>query len=337
MSARHVPRLIALVGVLAVGSSTAAWAGDVPFDGQLLETASINLSPVPATQGPPAAPPAPHIALLDLVRVPKEAIPPYLEPPSASSRVAEGTFSPSLRFADVTRAQLAHYKTKHEPLEVHIESAEPGAGGGYFIRNGAMPSPTPKLTTTCTKDSNVVGLRWERARLSEKGELTLDIDDGWFDPLNCSLSIERRTTLHPVVVHADRGLPLAFALRSETELTLFFAPGTNVAADATGKLGQGNGALRRVTLPLERGGAASVLTSVSATHLAEWRLRAMGRDVPQSGSAGDVAITLGVDAVQTVSDVEPSVTVRSFEQTIGQGVTFREPRRFPRKSMLPRR
>lgn len=173
--------------------------------------------------------------------------------------------------------------------------------------------------------------------MNEKGELTLDIDDGWFDPSNCSLSIERRTTLHPVVVQADHGLPLAFALRSDAALTLFFTPSTNVAADASGELGQGNGALRRVTVPLERGGSASVLASVSAVRLAEWRLRAMGQEVPQRGSSGDVALTLGLDAVQTVRDAAPSITVRSFDQVIGQGSTFREPRRFTSKSLLPRR
>jgi hypothetical protein len=335
MSARYVPWPIVLVGLFALGSSTTAWAGDLPNG--LLETASINLSPVPATQGPPTAPPAPHIARLDLARVPKETMPAPLESESAPSRVPEGTFSPSLRLADVTKFQLARFKANREPLEVHIESAEPGEGGGYFVRDGSVPAPASKVAASCTKDATVMRLRWEHAHMSENGELTLDIDDGWFDPLNCSLSIERRTTLHPVAVHADRGLPLAFALRSEKSVTLLFAPGTNVAADASGELAQGNGALRRVTVPLERGGAASVLANVSATRLAEWRLRAMGREIPQSGSAGDVALTLGVDAVQTVSDAEPSVTVRSFEQTIGQGLSFRELRRFPGKKILPRK
>jgi hypothetical protein len=336
VSSRRLRPRHCVVVVLALGTSTAASAGDHQLV-ELLETASVNLSPVPASQAPPTAPPAPHMAQLDLARVPKEVIPPPLEQSSAPPRIPEASSSPSLRLADVTRFQLARFKANRgEPLEVHIESAEPGVGGGYFTGNGSMASPNPKLVTSCAKDSNVRGMRWERVRMSEKGELTLDIDDGWFDPLNCSLSIERRTTLHPVAVTSDRGLPFAFALRSEAGLTLLFAPGTNIAADGSGELRQGNGALRRVTVPLERGGASSVLASASATKLAEWRLQAMGREVPQKASAGDIAITLGVDAVQTVSDSEPSITVRSFEQVLGQGTVLHRPRPFPRK-FLPRK
>jgi hypothetical protein len=330
---RLLPRSTSLVALLALVSSGVASAGDRPID-ELLQTASVNLSPVPATQGPPNAPPAPRTARLDLAGVPNESIPPTLDPTSAPSRIPETSSAPSLRLAGVTRFQMARFRANREPLEVQIESAEPGAGGGFFTNTGSMPNPIPKLGASCTKESGVHALRWEHARMNEKGELTLDIDDGWFDSLNCSLSIERRTTLHPMPVRTDSGPPLAFALRSEGGLTLLFAPGTNIAADASGELKQGNGALRRVTVPLERGGAASVLASVSATKLVEWRLQAMGREIPQKASAGDIAITVGVDAVQTVSDAEPSITVRSFEQVVANGLSFSRPRPFPRKHVL---
>ena len=73
MSARQFATAVAVGALLALGSSTAAWAGDLPFD-ELLQTASINLSPVPATQGPPSAPPAPRIAQLDLTRPTREIV-----------------------------------------------------------------------------------------------------------------------------------------------------------------------------------------------------------------------------------------------------------------------
>jgi len=334
MNARVLSGLRLLVAGLALSPSTAAWAGDIPFE-DLIGNASINLSPVPATQGSPTAPPAPHIAQLDLAAVPKESIPPPLDQASAPTRIPAEATSTSLRLTDITRPKLARFKAGQEPLEVHIESVEPGVGGGYFTR-ATMPSSSPKLATTCTKGSTVQGLRWEHAHISEKGELTIDIDDGWFDPSNCSLSIERRTTLRPMMLHADGGLPLAFAMRSDRGLTFFFAPESNIAADASGELIQANGALRRVTMPLERGGASSILVSASAAKLADWKLRAMGREVPASAVAGDIAITLGIDAVQTVGDREPSVMVRSFEQTLDPGATLRGSRQGSRK-FSPRR
>jgi hypothetical protein len=62
----------------------------------------------------------------------------------------------------------------------------------------------------------------------------------------------------------------------------------------------------------------------------------MGREVPSNASAGDVAFTVGIDAIQTVTDPSPMVTLRSFEQVVGQGLAFPEPRVFPRK-FFPRR
>jgi hypothetical protein len=138
-------------------------------------------------------------------------------------------------------------------------------------------------------------------------------------------------------VQTDHGLPFAFALRSDAGLTLLFVPGTNLAADGSGELRQGNGALARITLPIQRGGAASVLASASATRLAGWRLQAMGREIPKAASAGDIAVTVGIDAVQTVSDAQPWVTVRSFEQVLAQGAVLRGSKRFGPSSMIFRK
>ena len=108
-----------LVLGLALSSSTSAWAGDIPFD-DLIGNASINLSPTPATQGPPTAPPAPHIMQLDLAAVPQESIPPPLDQASAPTRIPENAISTSLRLADLSRPKLARFKAGQEPLEVHI-------------------------------------------------------------------------------------------------------------------------------------------------------------------------------------------------------------------------
>jgi hypothetical protein len=313
--------------LLAAGFSKPAWAGDNPF-AELLESESINLSPVPASSGAPATPPPVHVTRLELAAIPEQEIPPPLDPSAAPSRIPESSSS-SLRIGNVTRFQLAGFRAHRDSLDVQIDSSESGVGAGSFTRAGSTLVPVAKLSASCRKDATVQGLRWEQAHLSDKGELTIDIDDGWFDPLNCSLSIERRTTLHPVAVPTGHGLPFAFALRGDAGLTLFFVPGTNIAADGSGELRQGNGALARVTVPLRKGGAASVLASASATRLAGWRLQAMGREVPNGASAGDVAITMGVDAMQTVSDKEPSIAVRSFEQVVGQGERLGGPRRFP--------
>jgi hypothetical protein len=279
------------------------------------------------------------VTQLDLAGIPEEEIPAPLDPSSAPSRVPDDAPSSSLRLGSVTRFQLARFRANRESLDVQIQSADTGIGAGAFTRegSGSITRPLVKLPASCRKEANVQGLRWEQAHLSDKGELTIDIYDGWFDPLNCSLSVERRTTLHPVAVPTEHGLPFAFAMRGDAGLTLFFVPGTNIAADGLGELHQGNGALARVTVPLRRGAAASVLASASATTLAGWRLQAMGREIPQSASAGDVAITLGIDAVQTVSDPEPSVAVRSSEQVVGQGARLGGPRRFPHGLMKMRK
>lgn len=142
MSTARFVRVAAVAAVLALASSTPARAGDVPFD-ELLQTASIDLSPVPASQGPPVTPPVPHKVKLDLGRVPNEEIPPPLDLASAPSRVPEGTLPGSLRFADVTKFQLARYKANRAELVVHIESAESGVGAGYLLRNGVAPALRP--------------------------------------------------------------------------------------------------------------------------------------------------------------------------------------------------
>jgi hypothetical protein len=333
VSARTFAKLGVALALVAAVSPTPAQAGDNPF-AELLESASINLSPTPASSGVPTAPPPAHVTPLDLAAIPEQEIPAPLDPSLAPARVPQDAPAAALRLANVTRFQLARFRANRDSLDVQIESAQGGIGAGAFTRAGSTITPATKLSTSCRKDAAVQGLRWEQAHLSDKGELTIDIDDGWFDPQNCTLSIERRTTLHPVSVPIEPALPFAFALRSDAGLTLFFVPGTNLAADGSGELRQGNGALMRVTVPLRRGAAASVLASASATRLAGWRLQAMGREVPSSASAGDVAITLGVDALQTVSDAQPSVLVRSFEQVVGQGTTLSSPRRFfPMKMM----
>jgi len=160
-----------------------------------------------------------------------------------------------------------------------------------------------------------MAIRWERFTTSASGAAALEVNDGWFDGRACKVFTERRTVvpLKPILVH--EGTPIAFAHRVEDGMTIYFPPNSRVVTDA-GTLplpATTYGALWRVTVPIRKGLATSVLAELSPNDVASWLALSQGK-TPTPAKATYTSprmLQVGVDILQTVRDTAPQVLLRS--------------------------
>jgi hypothetical protein len=299
----------ALLGVCLL--STAAHAGDVAPDVDI-----VGESPTGDRE-----PSARKVAIARFEEIPVAEIPEPLDDADRPQRLASGASAPDLRIATQKPVQWKRWLSLHRSTAVQIKPQSEGFGMLSWVSHGSAAwGATPSLETTCEKGGKVSGWRWETFRLEEDGKAALEIRDGWFDPDNCSLSVVRRTKLHPKELASERGMPLVFAVRGAQSLTLMLAPGASIAvADLVDAARDVKGAVERITVPIQRGASAAVAVTLAEQPLAAWLAAATGNAAPVTGQANG-EISLGVDAVQGVGEKSPTILLQT------QAVAFSEKR-----------
>ncbi|MCU0659277.1 MAG: hypothetical protein MUF64_29660, partial [Polyangiaceae bacterium] len=175
------------------------------------------------------------------------------------------------------------------------------------------------LSVGCSNDGGplvnvyrLVALRWERLQLAGN-QISLDINDGWFDGRDCKIYQEKKTSipLKPALIHD--GLPVMFASRSDSSLVLHFPPAARVVSDVDGATvtPTSGGSLWTLVVPLRKGKAASVLAEMDLRTVDLWSQALQGRAVAKAASSSPRPLQIGIEVLQTVKDKEPTILVRT--------------------------
>lgn len=145
--------------------------------------------------------------------------------------------------------------------------------------------------------------RWETFSIDAAGVAEYRVVDAWFDAQSCDVSVIKTTVVRPHALLSG----LMFAFRSSCEdcspqqAVTFITP-TLSQLNATGMGGRAHATqgtlFSLVSLPVQRGGAASFVGTAMAHSLKSW-LTAQRQDAPTA----DVA--MGVEIMQAVPDSAP--------------------------------
>lgn len=173
----------------------------------------------------------------------------------------------------------------------------PTGNGGPFVSCGGLPSSQRKL----------VPARWEVVAKTPGGGLEYRVVNAWFDTQTCSASIVARAS-----VTAQRlAGGMLYGLRQRTKSAADAAPvsevltliGPRFSHLATGAVG-GDAVVAvnevtRVSVPIRRGGGASVLGRVAPSVAREWS------NLTGVGPVADTDLVVGVEVTQGVEDPTP--------------------------------
>jgi hypothetical protein len=264
------------------------------------------------------------VTQISLSELPTEVMPPPLDDAKKPSlSFADAPEVADLKVVPQNAADAIRWKTRsgNDWLSVRLE---PGLGSGWatvgFTQNTQFTQRNVAANCSASTQHQYYtqpkGVRWERLTVADSGVATLEINDGWFDPRSCKVKVEKRTVLHPKTVVTREGVPLLWAVRGEDEITLLFPPDATVVTDSAAPHAPStHGALTRVTLSVKRGVSAMALAEINPSVLTTFLQGLLGKP----GAAGSVpsistSTALGVDVMQTVSDPEPTILIRSTAQ-----------------------
>lgn len=232
---------------------------------------------------------------------------PKLEPPSTGDRLPPATLPPGFSFLGVDAARVRQ-SVDTARSEVTFDLDLPRRFFGPLGRSGVQTWIHPSRSLVCMRGLGARGALLEEVAVAPDGTATLDVHRTWIDPAACSFAFlgDERLALKPIGL-LD-GAPVAFAVRKDDQLTLFFPPTSGLAVSAENdrlSVTRGTGALDRVVVPVHRGMATSVEAQIQGFR--EWVRTASGE--PRHGSTPSTTMVVGVDVTQTSSDKEPLVVV----------------------------
>lgn len=167
-----------------------------------------------------------------------------------------------------------------------------GSGGAYVNCGGPPASPR-----------RLVPARWEMVLATQKGGIEYRVVDAWFNLQTCSASIVARASVSPPRLAA--GLLYAFrqASAKTPDVEALTVIGPRFAHLATGSLGGDAtilaGSFSSVTLPMRRGGGASVVARVAATTAREWS------QMTGIAPVAEGELLVGIEIAQGVEDPSP--------------------------------
>ena len=145
--------------------------------------------------------------------------------------------------------------------------------------------------------------RWETFSIDGAGVAEYRVVDAWFDAQSCETSVVKTTVVRPHLLLS--GLMYAFRNNCEDctpQHTVTFLTPTLTQLNASGVGGRAHATqgtlFSIVSLPVQRGGAASFVGTAMAHSLKNW-LAAQRQDAP----VADVA--MGVEIMQAVPDTAP--------------------------------
>lgn len=309
---RRLPLLCLGAGLLAV--SGAAFAQDGSFGAKIRKAQSTKHERRTSTVTP-----------LQFADLPRASLPPLLDnnkkPRALPSDAPE---LPDLKLIPNNPADYTRWKTGKADSWLYARlELQGGRGLLNFVQNMGYQNSSNTLSVSCTNAPNAAyyqqaqALRWERFILDANDNPSLEVNDGWFDPRTCKPHLEKRTSIQLKTVLQRDGKPLAFASRSEDEMTLYFPPETSIAADNGAAIAGSvplvtRGALWRVTIPVRKGLATGALAEIRSNQIPTWLAQARGK-VPEAPKAYEPyrAQQVGVDVIQTVSDAAPTILLRA--------------------------
>lgn len=158
----------------------------------------------------------------------------------------------------------------------------------------------------------LVPIRWATVRSAESTGVEYAVTDAWFDVQRCDAAVVRRTSVRPKRLYG--GFFYAFReqapQREHEVLTLLFPRAELVAANGTGAdTVVEAGAFTRVSMPLVRGGGASVMLRLDTSTLEDWIHAGRSSDEGEQARIipsiwGRSSVFAGVEVSQGVSDPE---------------------------------
>lgn len=235
-----------------------------------------------------------------------------------------GTFQEAtdVQFVASDAAAYARYKTS-KTGSVYGRLDVVGGQGTVFLARDVQYNQYRgnQFSVNCSNDPSygnyyrAMAIRWERVTTKPDGSAALEVSDGWFDGRSCKVFTEQRASipLKPIVLH--EGTPIVFAHRDTDGMTVYFPPNARVATDAGTSPTPMTvyGALWRVSVPIRKGSATSVLAEMNPNEVATWVQQLQGK-VPEPRKANYTTprmMQIGIDVLQTVRDPAPSILLRS--------------------------
>lgn len=271
------------------------------------------------------------VTALDLASLPLASSSPLLDdskkPAALPGALAEAS---EVQFVSNDAAAQARWKASRgtQPMYGRLEVAGGTVRLARDVQSGiqrggafSVSCYTEGGAATAYNAYRAVAVRWERVVPAAGNQpATLHTADGWFDSASCKVYLERRQSAPLQVAAAFEGIPVVFANRTDEGLALYFPPAARVAADTTAGVSSPTpGVLWRVSVPVRKGLAASVLAEVSSAAAASWMLQATAGPVGPAGSNATAPVVragsahqlqIGVDVVQAVRDEQPTILVR---------------------------
>ncbi|HKQ72010.1 MAG TPA: hypothetical protein VJT73_21845 [Polyangiaceae bacterium] len=256
-----------------------------------------------------------QIEAIDWASIPLTALPPTLEAGKGPPEVSKKSQFAGIEIARVDgpygKKRLMSKKLRarvHKRKFVEIRPTDSSTS--------AMFSPVDEVTdfegetlsqVSCEERGSVAPIRWESLEVGAGDAARLVVRDLWFDAKHCTVGLAAESAVTLKAVAYKDGKPWLFAVRDERGVTLFMPRTTEVTSEAmAGNPLSVRGAFTRVTLPLGRWGAGSVLATLPALSFSA---------TDAAGQAGDGSgpVEVTIELVQTMAEKTPTLVVRSSD------------------------
>ncbi len=227
----------------------------------------------PPPDDPPEMPP-PSVVLVDYQSIPTGTLPSFPAETSAPATVPAGQV-PDLEVDAVAetprKPSLKKVLRRKKGIrlgkgakDVEIKMVAPVLGLLYTPTSDATDfnGDTTQRMSCGANQEGVAAVRWEKLRLAGD-DARLEVADLWFDRKSCVLGSGSTAVVPLKAIAWDGGKPWLYAVRSETSVTFVLPLATEASADTmAGAPLTIRGGFTRVTLPLGRWGAGSVIAQL---------------------------------------------------------------------------
>ncbi len=280
----------------------------------------------PPAEDAPEMPP-PRVVLVDYASIATGILPPF---PSESSAPAA---APSAPVSDLEVDVVAQGPRKPSPKRLHrkkrirpskgskdveIKAVGPVLGLLYMPSNDSTDfnGDTTQRMSCGADQQGIVAVRWEKVLVGKADDARLEIADLWFDRKTCSLGSGSTMVVPIKAIAWNDGRPWLYAVRSETSVTFVMPQATETSADSmAGAPLTIRGGFTRVTLPLGRWGASSMVAQVPSLLFEAPKSTASTKSQKASHTPEGVTESgptqVAVELVQTMSELHPTLVVRT--------------------------
>jgi hypothetical protein len=288
-----------------------------------------SVRPADARADEEAAEPGPPVVVaVDFDAIPTGVLPPVPHEPEASPAAPEPAAGgiklqkvkppvrkkkkrPSVQgvVAKITAADRTEY--------VELAPERPAISAMYASStDGAEFEGESVASLACRRKEPASPVRWETVAVGSEGTATLEVKDLWFHSDTCTVTPGATARVEFKAIAWDGARPWLFAVRDGSTVTFLMPRTDDVNVDVmAGAPLTVRGAFTRVTLPIARWGASSLVAHVPSLELKPPRPprpagKGLRADAGAEPEGTDTPAEVAVELVQTMSERAPTLLVR---------------------------